>query len=331
MTTPLRLQNSPVVFGENIALAVHGGAGTILPENLTPELEARCRAGLERALRAGWGQMEKGGSALDAVTVAVRVLEDDPLFNAGRGAVFTSDGRNELDAAVMDGQTGNAGAVTGVQTVRNPVTLARAVMERTPFVLLSGAGADALAAEWNLETVPPSYFWTEARWAQLLKQRERESASDGGGASNGYAVSLSEDNKFGTVGAVARDAHGNLAAATSTGGMTNKRYGRVGDSPLIGAGTWADNATCAVSATGHGEYFIRAVVAHDIAARMAYAGVSLQEAANAVVNGALAERGGEGGVIALDAHGNAALPFNSAGMYRGWITDKGEFSVAIYR
>ncbi len=316
------------MFGENIALAVHGGAGTILRENLSPEMEAACRAGLETALRAGWARLQSGASAVDAVEAAVRVLEDDPLFNAGRGAVFTSDGRNEMDAALMDGRTRSAGAVAGAQTARNPVTLARAVMERTPFVLVSGAGADALASELGLETVPPSYFWTEARWAQLLKQRERE-AADGG--ANGITMSLSEDNKWGTVGAVARDTSGALAAATSTGGMTNKRYGRIGDSPLIGAGTWADNATCAVSATGHGEYFIRNAVAHDIAARIAYGGQTVQEAANIMVNGALVEVGGDGGVIALDAHGRAALPFNSAGMYRGWITKDGAVSVAIYR
>jgi len=254
----------------NIALVIHGGAGTILRWNLTPELEAACLAGLKTALRAGFDALRashRENPALDAVEAAVRVLEDDPLFNAGRGAVFTADGKNELDAAVMDGRTGRAGAVAGVTTVRNPVTLARAVMERTPFVLLAGSGADALAHELGLERVDPPYFWTETRWKQLEAQQRREREQ---GVSLADAISLSEDNKFGTVGAVACDGRGHVAAATSTGGMTNKRYGRVGDSPLIGAGTWAEDATCAVSATGHGEYFIRLAVAHDIAARIKY-------------------------------------------------------------
>jgi len=314
----------------NVALVVHGGAGTILRQNLTAELEAACLAGLTAALRTGFDALresEAENPALDAAEAAVRMLEDDPLFNAGKGAVFTADGINELDAAVMDGRTGRAGAVAGVTTVRNPITLARAVMERTPFVLIAGAGADALAAEFGLEIVDPPYFFTETRWKQLEALQKRERAE---GSTFLDAVSLSEDNKFGTVGAVACDGRGNVAAATSTGGMTNKRYGRVGDSPIIGAGTWADNATCAVSATGHGEYFLRLAVAHDIAARMRYAGSGLTEAAYAVVNDALAEAGGDGGVIAIDARGNAALPFNTAGMYRGYITWSGEVAAAIY-
>ncbi|HVK03352.1 MAG TPA: isoaspartyl peptidase/L-asparaginase [Armatimonadaceae bacterium] len=310
-----------------VALAIHGGAGTIRRENLTPEIEAACHRALESALRAGHGILTSGGGALDAVEAAVRFLEDEPLFNAGRGAVFTAEGHNELDAAVMDGATGKAGAVAGVTTVRNPVTLARAVLERTPFVFLAGRGAEQLAADLGMECVDPPYFWTEARWKQLqeAQRRERENPSD-----PGAAVSLSEDNKFGTVGAVAVDEGGNLAAATSTGGMTNKRYGRVGDSPVIGAGTWADNTTCAVSATGHGEYFLRLAVAHDIAARVAYAGASVAEAAGAVVHEKLRAAGGDGGVIALDARGNAALPFNTSGMYRGYVTRSGEVRTAIY-
>jgi Asparaginase len=310
-----------------VALAVHGGAGTIRREHLTPEMEDACHVALAAALRAGHAALMSGGSALDAVEVAVRVLEDEPLFNAGRGAVFTAEGHNELDAAVMDGATGKVGAVAGVTTVRNPVTLARAVLERTPFVLLAGRGAEQLASELGLERVDPPYFWTEARWKQLqaAQQRERENPEN-----LAAAVSLSEDNKFGTVGAVATDGRGNVAAATSTGGLTNKRYGRVGDSPVPGAGTWADNATCAVSATGHGEYFLRLAVAHDIAARIAYLGASVAEAAGAVVHERLRAVGGDGGVIALDAHGNATLPFNTSGMYRGYITTSGEVVTAIY-
>ena len=228
----------------------------------------------------------------------------------------------------MDGATGKAGAVAGVFRPKNPVSLARAVMDRTPFVFLAGAGADRLAEELKLETRDALYFWTEARWKQLVAQQNREAEGQSGGEA--YATSLSEDNKFGTVGAVAVDGAGNLAAATSTGGMTNKRYGRIGDSPVIGSGTWAENATCAVSATGHGEYFLRLVVAHEIAAHMRYTRASLADAAGTVVHQQLKKAGGEGGLIAIDRDGNATLPFNTAGMYRGYITRSGEIYVAIY-
>lgn len=313
-----------------VVLVVHGGAGTILPENLTPQLEDAFKHSLASALRAGYDDLQQGKSAIDAVETAVRVLEDDPLFNAGRGAVFTADGRNELDAAIMDGGTGKAGAVAGVVKPKNPITLARAVMERTPFVFLAGAGADRLAEDLHLAIVDPPYFWTETRWKQLNDQQKRESEGSASGG-DGFTMSLSEDNKFGTVGAVAVDNAGNVAGATSTGGMTNKRYGRVGDSPVIGAGTWADNETCAVSATGHGEYFLRLAVAHDIAARMRYTGVSLENAAAEVIHHEVSKIGGSGGVIAIDRHGNAALPFNTAGMYRGYITRDGTVHVSIYR
>ncbi len=328
--TPSPLELLPCLeSASEIALVVHGGAGTILPEHLTPELEAGCKAGLASALRSGYDALQRGRSALDAVEIAVCVLEDDPLFNAGCGAVFTADGRNEMDAAIMDGATGKAGAVAGVSRPKNPVSLARAVMERTPFVMLSGSGADRLAQDLNLTTVDPPYFWTEARWKQLLEQQRRE--SEGIESGEGFVVSLSEDNKFGTVGAVAVDNAGTVAGATSTGGMTNKRYGRIGDAPVIGAGTWAENATCAVSATGHGEYFLRLAVAHDIAARMRYAQMSVTEAARSVIHQRLTAIGGEGGVIAIDRMGNATLPFNTAGMYRGYITKSGAIHVAIYK
>jgi beta-aspartyl-peptidase (threonine type) len=255
----------------------------------------------------------------------VRFLEDCPLFNSGRGSVFTHEGRIEMDAAVMEGATGRAGAITGVTTVRNPVTLARAVLERSPFVMLSGAGAEEFAAAAGLKREEPEYFHTEERWQQLQTLLRRESGSAE------LVMSLSEDNKFGTVGAVAVDREGNLAAATSTGGMTNKRFGRIGDSPIIGAGTWAENTTCAVSATGHGEFFIRNAVAHDIAARMAYGGRGVAEAAHEVIHDRLKSVGGDGGVIAIDSQSNATMPFNTTGMYRGYITADGKTTVAIFR
>lgn len=288
-----------------------------------PPREKAYQASLASALQTGHAVLARGASALDAVEAAVRALEDDPLFNAGRGAVFTHEGTCEMDASIMDGQTRAAGAVAGVSIVKNPVTLARKVMEASPFVLLSGAGAHAFAIEQGVQTVPPAYFHTDERWAQRQTLLAREAAT------GAPTVSLSE-NKFGTVGAVAVDHAGNLAAATSTGGMTGKRYGRIGDSPLVGAGVWADNATCAVSSTGHGEFFVRFVVAHDIAARMAYKGLSVAEAAHEVIHGDLVRAGGAGGVIALDAHGNFALPFNTPGMYRGWVGESGEPHVFIF-
>ncbi|WP_161889241.1 isoaspartyl peptidase/L-asparaginase family protein [Pontibacter russatus] len=314
-----------------ITLVIHGGAGTITRDNMTPEKEKAYTAQLNEALKTGFAILEKGGSSLDAVEATVRVMEDSPLFNAGKGAVFTNEGKNELDAAIMDGKTLKAGAVASVTTIKNPVSAARAVMEQSEHVMLIGAGAEQFAKEKGLEIVNPSYFRTETRYRQLQEIRDREKTKldhDGGSGSNEHI--FTEGHKFGTVGAVALDAYGNVAAATSTGGMTNKRYGRVGDVPIIGAGTYADNNTCAVSATGHGEYFIRSVVAHDIASLMDYKGMSLQEAADEVVMKKLVKRGGEGGVIAVDRHGNIAMPFNSAGMYRGYIK-KGKSEVAIYK
>lgn len=314
-----------------ITLVIHGGAGTITRDNMTPEKEKAYKEKLNEALKTGYAILEKGGSSLDAVEATVRVMEDSPLFNAGKGAVFTNEGKNELDAAIMDGKTLKAGAIASVTTIRNPISAARAVMEQSEHVMMIGAGAEKFAKEKGLEIVDPSYFHTETRFQQLQKIRDKEKTElDHNGGSGSNENIFIEGNKFGTVGAVALDAYGNVAAATSTGGMTNKRYGRVGDVPIIGAGTYADNNTCAVSATGHGEYFIRSVVAHDIASLMDYKKMTLKNAADEVVMKKLVERGGEGGVIAVDRNGNFAMPFNSAGMYRGYMK-KGKSEVAIYK
>jgi beta-aspartyl-peptidase (threonine type) len=304
--------------GKKCALVIHGGAGTISPEQMTPEIERDLRAGLQRSLDAGRGILESGGSSLDAVTAAVRALEDDPLFNAGRGAVFTSAGTHEMDAALMDGRTLRAGAVCAVAHVRNPINLARAVMEKSPHVMLAGNGAENLARELGLEIVGDEYFSTEQRWQSLERARAAK------------VEALSDADRHGTVGAVALDESGNLAAATSTGGNTNKRPGRVGDSPIIGAGTYANNKTCAVSATGDGEFFMRAVAAHDLSALMEYRGMTLEDAAQLVID-KVTKLGGSGGLIAVDREGNIALPFNSTGMYRGSIDAEGRSFVGIYQ
>jgi len=311
-------------------LVIHGGSGVIRRGGLSPEQDAAARRGLRDALQRGGEVFQAGGSALEAICAAICCLEDNPLFNAGRGAVFTYEGHVELDAAVMDGTSGGAGAVTGVRTVKNPILLARAVMEHSPFVLLAGQGAEEFASAQGMATAQPAYFATPERRKQWQDWRQWQEAQMRLSEDGRSGQSAGGDFKFGTVGAVARDDHGNLAAATSTGGMTGKRYGRVGDSPLIGAGTWASSATCAVSATGHGEPFIRQAVAHDIHARIAYGGATLAEAAGAVVYGSLPAVGGAGGVIALDAHGNAALPFNTPGMYRGVLRSDGTVLVCIY-
>lgn len=316
------------------AIAIHGGAGTILRRRMTPEMETEYRQALEKALETGWKILENYGSAIDAVERAVAVLEDEPLFNAGRGAVFTHEGEIELDAAIMDGQTLNAGAVAFVKNVKNPVKLARMVMEKTEHVFLAGQGANRFAREMNAEFETDEYFFTELRYEQLLEaRRENRVQLDHSPNEQGILQETEpqlEEKKFGTVGAVACDAEGNLAAATSTGGMTNKKFGRVGDTPLIGAGTYADNATCAVSCTGHGEFFIVSSAAYDVAARMKYANLDLAEAARATIEH-LRNIGGEGGLIAVNARGNVALPFNSEGMYRGYANSDGEFVIEIYR
>ncbi len=310
-----------------ITLVIHGGAGTILKQNMTEEMEAAYRQILTEALNTGYAILEKNGTSLDAVEATIRVMEDSPLFNAGRGAVFTHDGRNELDASIMNGATKAAGAVGSVTIVKNPISAARAVMEKSPHVMMTGRGAELFATSVGLEIVDPSYFWTERRWKALqdILVSERQTSAT-------WDITKSEDeSRFGTVGAVALDIHGNLAAATSTGGMTNKRFGRVGDSPIIGAGTWADNESCAVSATGDGEYFIRLAVARDIAALVEYKSLSVSKAAEEVIHRKLTALGGEGGVIVLDRKGNYTMTFNSAGMYRGAITAAGKATVEIYK
>ncbi|MFO1517145.1 MAG: isoaspartyl peptidase/L-asparaginase [Lysobacterales bacterium] len=302
-------------------LVIHGGAG-VISRDLTPERRRLVEADLRAALDAGYGVLKAGGSSLDAVSRAVVVLEDSPWFNAGRGAVFNHDGRNELDAAIMDGSTRRAGSVAGVHRVKNPVLLARAVMERSPHVMLVGDGAEAFAQSVGVTLVDPSYFRTEERWQQLQQALQAEGAKQ--------EAALPPAFRHGTVGAVALDAQGRLAAATSTGGMTNKRWGRIGDAPVIGAGTYAD-ARCAVSATGWGEFYIRTVAARSICARVAWKKESVAAAAQAVVMDDVPALGGDGGVIALDAHGNFAMPFNTEGMFRGWIDRDGKAHVAMLK
>ena len=308
----------------NFAMVIHGGAGTILKQNMTPEMEKAYIDTLTIALRTGYAILARGGTSLDAVEATIRVMEDSPLFNAGKGAVFTAEGTNELDASIMDGRTLNAGAVAAVQRVRNPISLARLVMEKSQHVMMAGTGAEEFAKSQGVRLVSPHYFWTERRWRAYEAARAR--------ADSGRTSAIpAEDRKFGTVGAVALDKMGNLAAGTSTGGTNMKRFGRVGDSPIIGAGTYANNQSCAVSGTGDGEFFIRNNVASDICARLRYGGMSLQQAADEVVMKVLVAQRGEGGVIAMDRKGNIATPFNSAGMYRGWVTSDGKMTVRIYK
>jgi beta-aspartyl-peptidase (threonine type) len=315
------------------ALAIHGGAGTIRKSQMTPELEAEYRLGLDGALKAGWEVLRSGGSALDAVEAAVVSLEDFPLFNAGRGAVFTHDGKIELDAAIMDGHLHKAGAVASVNNIKNPVTLARLVMERSQHVLLAGESANQFGQEMDIEIAPDDYFFTEHRWLQLQDAIATGRIQLDHGTSDvqmaaGTAGSYDTSPK-GTVGAVACDERGRLAAATSTGGMTNKKFGRVGDTPIVGAGTYADDSTCAVSCTGHGEFFMRAVTAYDVAARMNYKGISLEQAALEAID-QVTKLGGEGGLIAVDGLGNISTPFNCEGMYRGRISSDGSAVIEIY-
>ncbi len=304
------------------ALVIHGGAGTIRKQDLSEEKEASIRAKLDEALTVGENVLKAGGTAIDAVEATIIVLENSPHFNAGKGAVFTNEGKNELDASFMDGKTQNSGAVAGITNVKNPIRAARAVLEKSEHVMLAREGAEQFAKEQGLEIVDPSYFHTDRRWNSLEKAKQREMGSI-----------LSEnpiDNKFGTVGCAALDKAGNLAAGTSTGGMTNKRYARIGDSPVIGAGTYANNNTCAISSTGHGEYFIRYVVAYDISAMMEYGNKDFGTAADYVINDKLKKAGGTGGIIGLDKYGNVAMPFNTEGMYRGYVKpDKRE--VLIYK
>jgi beta-aspartyl-peptidase (threonine type) len=322
-----RPQNRPNMETKRIGLAIHGGAGTIERDKMTPGREREYRAGLERALAAGYEILRRGGSSVDATEAAVRALEDDPHFNAGKGSVFTSAGTNEMDAAIMDGKTLGAGAVASLQHIKNPIGLARLVMEKSGHVMMDCEGAEAFAKENGIELVDQKYFFTQERWDALQKIKAAEKSRTSGA---GKKFLITDQDRHGTVGAVALDQGGNLAAGTSTGGTTNKRPGRVGDSPVIGAGTYANNATCAVSATGDGEYFIRATVGRDVSALMEYRGMSLKEAAQTALDKA-AKLGGTGGLIAIDRQGNVTLPFNTSGMYRGHVDPNGKFVVEIYK
>jgi beta-aspartyl-peptidase (threonine type) len=299
------------------AIVIHGGAGVIKKENMTPDKEKAYREKLEEALRSGYEILENGGTALDAVEKAIKILEDSPLFNAGKGSVLTAEGKAELDASIMDGKTLNAGAVAGVTCIKNPITCARAVMTKTNHVFLLSKGAEKFAKEAGLEIVKPSYFITEHRKEQLKKLQEQDKKT------------TQLDHKFGTVGCVALDKNGNLAAGTSTGGMTNKKFGRVGDSPIIGAGTYADNSTCGVSATGHGEFFIRSLTAFRVHTHMQMQGLDLKKAAEESIK-FTGNLGGAGGIVALDKEGNIAMPFNTEGMFRGYINTQKELYVGIY-
>lgn len=314
---PLGEKKKPHEFG----IVIHGGAGTILKKNMSPEKDQAYRAMLTKVLETGYELLDDGADAVSVVEQCIWLMEDSPLFNAGKGAVFTNAGTNELDASIMRGQDLQAGAVAGIKTVKHPISAARLVMEKSPHVMLSGHGAEVYAEEQGLEIVDPEYFQVERRAKQLEKAKKKEKAKSKVG-DQGFLPSEENDFKFGTVGVAVLDRKGNLAAGTSTGGMTNKRWGRIGDSPVIGAGTYANNATCAVSCTGHGEFFIRYAVAHDISALMEYKKKGIQAAADAVIMDKLVAAGGSGGVIGIDAKGNVAMSFNSKGMYRGFFRQR---------
>ena len=310
----------PAEMFHDVVLAIHGGAGGINRQNVSIAAEKRYIRKLEETLLKGWELLQEGRSAVDVVEAAVKMLEESPLFNAGRGSVFSHDGKIEMDASIMEGTSRAAGAVAGVTTIKHPISAARAVMEKSRHVLLAGRGAERFARKAGLTIVDPAYFWTKQQWERLQKVLREERAK----------TKTECEHKYGTVGAVACDQEKHLASGTSSGGTLNKQWGRVGDSPLIGAGTYADNSTCAVSCTGHGEYFIRFVAAYDVVAHMKYAGLPLDQAAHQVVFGALAEAGGRGGLIGIDASNNCVIPFNSEGMFRGYITRDGKTHVAIF-
>ncbi|RYZ36944.1 MAG: isoaspartyl peptidase/L-asparaginase [Sphingobacteriales bacterium] len=314
---------------QKFSMVIHGGAGTILKEDMTPELELAYQEALEEALAAGYSVLENGGDAMDAVKAAIVLLEDNLLFNAGRGSVFTKKGVQEMDAAVMNGVDLKAGAICGVRNVRNPIELALAVMEHSNHVFLSGKGANDFAIKQGIKLEPDDYFFSQFRYDQWKEIRDSDTYSLD--HTHQGIQELMKDKKFGTVGAVACDMRGNIAAGTSTGGMTNKKFGRIGDSPIIGAGTYANNKTCAISCTGHGEPFIRAVAAYDVSAHMEYRELTLQQAMEEVVLKKLVDMDGEGGMIGVDAHGNVAMVFNSAGMYRAMRSSTGEKVIGIYR
>lgn len=314
------------ISAENFGIVIHGGAGTILKENMNDSLETAYKEKLREAISAGYEILKNGGTSLDAVTHTINVMEDSPLFNAGKGAVFTHEGRNELDASIMDGATLNAGAVAGVRHIKNPIDLARDVMEKSDHVMLYGEGAEEFARSQGYKMMDTSYFYTQDRYESLKRILEREENKK-----VSFEDPFIKDSKFGTVGCAALDKHGNLAAGTSTGGMTNKRWNRIGDAPIIGAGTYANNATCAVSSTGWGEFFIRSVVAYDISALMEYKRMSLQDAAKEVIQKKVPALGGDGGIIAIDKDGNVAMEFNTAGMYRASMNSEGELVIGIYK
>ena len=309
---------------------IHGGAGTILKSNMTTEKENAYKAKLTEALKAGYAEIQKGNTSIDAVAASIMIMEDSPLFNAGKGAVFTAEGKNELDASIMYGKDKSAGAIAGVHTIKNPIKTAIAVMQKSEHVMLSGVGAELFAKEQNLEIVDAKYFWTKDRWECLQKLKQKEQLNSTKKVSqNTLPESYEIDQKFGTVGAVALDKKGNITAGTSTGGMTNKKYGRIGDAPIIGAGTYA-NSQVGISATGWGEYFIRATAARTIAAKMEYQNKDVKTASQETID-EIEKMGGDGGLIALDNDGNMAMPFNTAGMYRGAITQDGEIMIEIYK
>lgn len=312
------------------AIIIHGGAGTILKKNMTSAKENKYLQKLEEAIKAGYSILKKGGSSTKAVEASIHIMENSPLFNAGKGAVFTNAETNEMDASIMEGKTLNAGAVAGIKTVKNPISAAIKVMNNSNHVLLSGVGADNFAKEKGLEIMDANYFYTEKRFKSLLRIKDKEKTQLDHDEKSAFYDTDIKDSKFGTVGCVALDKQGNITAGTSTGGMTNKRWNRIGDSPIIGAGTYANNATCGVSSTGWGEYFIRGVVAYDIAAQIEYKNVSLKEATNDVIQNKLTKLGGTGGVIAIDKNGNMSFEFNTAGMYRASMNDKGDLVVKIY-
>ena len=314
-------------------MVIHGGAGTLTRKNMSVEKEAAYRAALTLALQTGYKTLKAGKSSLDAVEATIHVMEDSPLFNAGKGAVFTHDGKNEMDAAIMEGKTMMAGAVAGVTTIKNPISAARAVMEKSEHVMMVGQGAEAFARQAGITIVDPKYFYTKERWdglQQAIKEDSAKAVLDHGSKKSMKLGTLNHDFKFGTVGTVALDQAGNLAAGTSTGGMTNKKYGRVGDAPIIGAGTYANNTTAGISCTGWGEFYIRNVVAHDISAMMEYKNMSVADAAAAAIE-KVGKMGGDGGLIALDAKGHVAMPFNTEGMYRGTVTEDGKIEILIYK
>lgn len=316
---------------QKFAIVIHGGAGTILKKNMTPEMELEYKRVLELAINTGYAILKNGGSSLDAVEKTINILEDSPLFNAGKGAVFTNQGKNELDASIMDGKTLKAGAIAGVTTVKNPINLARAVMEKSEHVMLSREGAEFFATQHNIELVNPAYFYVESRYQSLLRAQEKDKTTLDHNDKTEFYDSNIKDSKFGTVGCVALDKKGNIASGTSTGGMTNKKWGRIGDAPIIGAGTYANNATCGISATGWGEFFMRNVVAYDISAMMEYKGFTIEQAANEVIQKKLTKLGGDGGIIGLDKNGTIVMEFNTAGMYRASIDTKGKLTIGIYK